>query len=63
MKSFFANAASLLAICATTFAAPQTNDEGVIGNVKAPSNSSVHSGPTKEYIITWTRNETQPPET
>jgi cerevisin len=60
MKSFFATAASLLAICATTFAAPQTNDEGVIGNVKAPSNSSVHSGPTKEYIITWTRNETQP---
>lgn len=54
MKSFFAIATGLLAACSTVLAAPKGNSEGVIG---LPAN---HSNETKEYIITFMRNETIP---
>lgn len=53
MKSFFVAAVSLLAAASSAFAAPQKN-EGIIG---LPAN---HSNVTKEYIITFMRNETIP---
>lgn len=53
MKSFFAVAAGLLATCSTALAAPQKGD-GFIG---LPTR---HSNETKEYIVTFMRNETIP---
>jgi cerevisin len=54
MRNFFAVAASLLAVCSTALAAPQKGD-GFINDEKISAN---HSGETKEYIITFMRNET-----
>ncbi|EOA88876.1 hypothetical protein ACJQWK_05774 [Exserohilum turcicum] len=54
MKSFFAIAAGLLAACSPVFATPQ-GTQGVIGQYKLPGN---HSRETKEYIVTWWRNDT-----
>jgi cerevisin len=52
MKSFFAIAASLLAVCAT--ASPQVKGEGFIDQTP----STVNHTDVREYIITFMRNET-----
>lgn len=54
MRTFFTLAAGLLAACSTAFAAPQSKGDGYIGKYVA----SNHSTSTKEYIITFMRNET-----
>ncbi|OAL44192.1 oryzin precursor [Pyrenochaeta sp. DS3sAY3a] len=56
MKSFFTIATGLLAACSAVLAAPQKG-EGFIGKFDLPAN---HSQETKEYIITFMRNETIP---
>jgi cerevisin len=53
MKSFFATAAGLLAVCSTALAA----SDGLIGKYTLPAN---HSTETEDYIITFWRNETIP---
>jgi len=50
MKTFFAIAAGLLAAANTALGVSNTTDHGLTGNKK----------PTKEYIITFMRNETIP---
>ncbi|KAF1842660.1 subtilisin-like protein [Cucurbitaria berberidis CBS 394.84] len=57
MRFSFAIATGLLAACSTAFAAPQPKGEGFIGKTVIPAN---HSNDTKEYIITFMRNETIP---
>ncbi|CAN9317615.1 unnamed protein product [Alternaria alternata] len=55
MKSLFAIAAGLLAAGSSVLAAPTTGSEGFINKYALPAN---HSLETKEYIITWWRNDT-----
>jgi cerevisin len=57
MRNFIAVAASLLAVCSTALAAPQTKGEGFISKYAVPAN---HSQELKEYIITFTRDEVVP---
>ncbi|CAG5171618.1 uncharacterized protein ALTATR162_LOCUS7352 [Alternaria atra] len=56
MKSFFAIAAGLLAASSSVLAAPATGSDGFINKYALPAN---HSTETKEYIITWWRNDTE----
>lgn len=56
MKTFFTIATGLLATCSAVLAAPQKG-EGFIGKLDLPAN---HTQDTKEYIITFMRNETIP---
>jgi cerevisin len=55
MKNFLAVAASLLAVCSTALAAPKAG-EGFISKYDTSSNHT----DTKEYIITFMKNETVP---
>ncbi|CAO2656657.1 Nn.00g054600.m01.CDS01 [Neocucurbitaria sp. VM-36] len=57
MRTFFTIATGLLVACSTVFAAPQPKGEGFIGKSAFPVD---HSNNTKEYIITFMRNETIP---
>lgn len=56
MKTFFTIATGLLAACSAVLAAPQKGS-GFISKIDIPSD---HSQETKEYIITFMRNETIP---